>query len=895
MPTLREWLIRLWQTLYPRRDDRDLEQELRTHLELAADDARRADSPDRAARAAKVQAGPVAATVDALRDQHSVPWLRDLGHDLRYASRALRASPSFSIVAVLTLGLGIGVNTAIFSLTDAVLFKPLPGIRNADRLVALYSDNRETDNIEYLGFPYPDYVALRELDDVLVDLTAFVRLRFVLTGSLGNAPVVGDLVSGSYFSVFGAVPEEGRLLNEGDNTPGTSPVAVISYRLWQERFGGRLPIVGETLTLDHIPLTVVGVAPRGFRGSLLDWYGDAPIDVFAPYWVLERVFPGRFAYVTDRSWVGPQLIGRLQPGVPVDVARTALVTRVRQLATAFPDTNADRTLIVLPSAQARFWPGRYGQTVRLVALLNISTVMLLGIACFNLANLLLTRTLARRREIGLRLAIGATRSRLIRQLLVEVMLLTLAGGLAGLGMAWICVQVLAAYPTPFEVPVYQGLQLDARALLFTLGLSIAAGVAFGFLPALLASRRSLTSSLRAGPPTFGAARVWGRQMLIAGQIAGGFVLLVGAVLFGRSLLQLANTDPGYTTENLVLVSFEVRPGEVAVDVERQFYHALLDRVAAMPEMVSVSVAGTAPLSLLRASVEVAAGASGSSSQRSSVVYRGVGPDYFDTLELPLLRGRGFSRDPSDYQTALVVNEALARRLWPDQDPMGRSVRVEGEASERRVIGVASNAAHRDLWDGAEPYVYLPVLRQTVRSFRSLTLLARVRTTPAAAAARLREEMAAHSSQLVVLGARTADDDLQAYLSRQRLAATVAVVLAVMAATLVAVGIFGLLSYVATQSRREFGIRLALGAEYRQVQRQVVRQALRLAAGGLVVGLVVWQGIHVVIASEIYGVASNDPITVGVVCGALVLVTLLAASGPARRAASTNPATVLRPE
>ncbi len=893
MPKLREWLIRLWQTLYPRRDDRDLEQELRTHLELAADDARRrTDSADRAARAAKVQAGPVPATMDALRDQHSVPWLRDLGHDLRYASRTLRTSPSFSVVAVLTLGLGIGVNTAIFSLTDAVLFKPLPGIHNAERLVALYSDNRETDNIEYWGFPYPDYLALRELDDVLVDLTAFVRLRFVLTGSSGNVPVVGDLVSGSYFSVFGAVPEEGRLLNEADNTPGASPVAVISYRLWQERFGGRLPIVGETLTLDQVPLTVVGVAPRGFRGSLLDWYGDAPIDVFAPYWVLERVLPGRLAYFTDRSWEGPQLIGRLQPGVPVEAARTALVARVRQLAAAFPDTNADRTLIVLPSDQARFWPGRYGQTVRLVALLNISTLVLLGIACFNLANLLLTRTLARRREIGLRLAIGASRSRLIRQLLVEVMLLTLAGGLAGLGVAWICVQVLAAYPTPFEVPVYQELHLDARALLVTLGLSVAAGLAFGFLPALLASRRSLTSALGAGPPTFGTSRVWGRQLLIAGQIAGAFVLLLGAVVFGRSLLQLANTDPGYTTEDLLLVSFEIHPYEAGFGVDRQFYHALLDRVGAMPEMVSVSVAGAPPLSQFRASVEVAAGASGSSSQSLAVVSRAVGPDYFDTLELPLIRGRGFSRDPSDDQTALVVNEALARRLWPDQDPMGRSVRVEGEASERRVIGVASNAAHRDVWETAEPYVYLPVLRRTVRS---LTLLARVRTTPAAAAVRLRDEMTAHSSQLVVLDARTADDDLRAHLSRQRLAATVAVVLAVMAATLVAVGIFGLFSYVVTQSRRDFGIRLALGAEYRQVQRQVVRQALRLAAGGLVVGLVVWQGVHVVIASEIYGVASNDPITVGVVCGALVLVTLLAASGPARRAASTNPAAVLRPE
>ena len=893
MPKLREWLIRLWQTLYTRRDDRDLEQELRTHLELAADDARQgASSPDRAARAAKIQAGPLPATMDALRDQHSVPWLRDLGHDLRYASRTLRTSPSFSVVAVLTLGLGIGVNTAIFSLTDAVLFKPLPGIHHAERLVALYSDNRETDNIEYFGFPYPDYLALRELDDVLVDLTAFVRVPFVLTGSLGNAPVVGDLVSGSYFSVFGAVPEEGRLLNEGDDTPGTSPVAVISYRLWQERFGGRLPIVGETLTLDHIPLTVVGVAPRGFRGSLLDWYGDTPIDVFAPYWLLERVFPGPFAYVTDRSWVGPQLIGRLQPGVPVNVARTALVTRVRQLAAAFPDTNADRTLIVLPSDRARFWPGRYGQTVRLVALLNISTLVLLGIACFNLANLLLTRTLARRREIGLRLAIGASRSRLIRQLLVEVMLLTLAGGLAGLGVAWICVQVLAASPTPFGAPLYLGLHLDARALLFTLGLSVAAGLAFGFLPALLASRRSLTSALGAGPPTFGASRVWGRQLLIAGQIAGGFVLLVGAVLFGRSLLLLANTDPGYTTENLVLVSFEIRPYEAGDDVDRQFYHALLDRVAAMPEMVSVSIAGTPPLSQFRPTVELTAQSASASLQPSSVVSRGVGPDYFGTIELPLIRGRGFSRDPSDDQTALIVNEALARRLWPDQDPMGRSVRVEGETSERRVIGVASNAAHRDLWDMAEPYVYLPVLRRTVRS---LTLLARVRTTPAAAAARLRDEMTAHSSQLVVLDARTADDDLRAHLSRQRLAATVAVVLAVMAATLVAVGIFGLFSYVVTQSRRDFGIRLALGAEYRQVQRQVVRQALRLAAGGLVVGLVVWQGVHVVIASEIYGIASNDPITMGLVCGALALVTLVAASRPARRAASTDPAVILRPE
>jgi predicted permease len=908
MPQFKRLFRFPWRT--PQQIDDEVDAEVQFHLDMRTRELMEQGlSRDAAEAEARHQFGNVSGAtqycqkIDSHVERRS-RWTRlfdELRQDVTYGTRTLRKAPGFTATVVITLALGIGVNTTIFSLTDAVLFKPLPGIRDPHRLIALYGDNRETANVEYQGISYPDSLDYRELDEVLADLAVFFRIAFIVAGDDSPEEVVGEVVSGTYFSVLGTTPEVGRLLTPADDRPDAPLVTVISYRLWQQRFSGNPAVVGQTITLNDDSWTIVGVAPRAFHGPLLDWYGDASVDVFVPMHTVDRhpllVNTPYPSLVAAREWIGPQAIGRLAPGVSIDAARTALATRAQQLEVAYPATNEGRALLVRSAQQARFWPGRYAENVRLLSLLNASTVLLLLVACLNVANVSLTRALSRRREMAVRKALGAGRRRLVRLLVVEGVLLTLCSAAAGLGVAWVLTKGLAAYPTPFDVPLYQELDLDTRALAFTLGLAAMTGIAVGLIPALTASGRSLGSALEGRSSGLAAVtRVTGRQLLVTAQVAISLVVLVAAGLFGRSLYHLARVDAGWNPENLVVVTLDLhRTALVAYgedELGRQFYVSLLDQIQAMPEVASVSLERGSPLSGMFGTLQVTPP---DQAAPQSLSARMVGPRYFEALKQPLLRGRDFTATESDDRDTVVINDALARQLWSDQDPTGQELRIAfgGEDTMRRVIGVARNAAHRTLRDVSEPIVYFPLFGRPVRG--QTTLLVRTHTSTPDVVPRLREEIDAYSPRIIVIHARPMQDDIRAHLSRERLATTVAVVLGVITVLLVAVGIFGLFAFIVRQRAPELGIRMALGADRRRLGREVLTGALRLTLVGVGAGVVMWGSVHSVIASEIYGIASNDPLTISLMAGVLILISLCAAFHPARRATRVDPMTVLQAE
>ena len=549
------------------------------------------------------------------------PSLVDLAQDVRYVCRRLRHDPGFWVAATLTLGLGVGMATAVASLTDAVLLKPQPGVRDPAQLIALYSDDRTTARIDYSGISYPDYLDLHD-EDGLVDLAVFLRMSFILTGDGVPSQLIGDFVSGSYFSVLRTVPAAGRLLSPVDDRPGAPLVVVISHRLWHERFDGSPTVVGETITVNDEPWTIVGVTPEGFRGSTLDWYGGSSIDVFVPMATIERhpSYTER-QILARRAFFSMSAIGRLRPGVTVEAARAALTTRARRWGLTDPASET-RDLVVRPRAQARFWPGRYARNVRLLALLNGSAALLLVVTGFNLATLWMTRALSRRREIAVRLALGAGRLRLGRQQVVEALVVALCAAAVGVAAASALLTGLSAYPAIFEVPFDLALELDGRMLIVAFGLSTVVALSFGLIPAFAVSRGSLTPALQDGGPTVGGSRsMTSRQLLMMAQLAVSVVVLVTAGLFGRSLSHLSQIDPGYDPDGLWVASVDGRrpalPGSDTDELGVPLRLGLLDHVRAMPEVDVVTVATLSPLSRLRPQATVAA--RGSSMQEPPLI------------------------------------------------------------------------------------------------------------------------------------------------------------------------------------------------------------------------------------------------------------------------------------
>lgn len=815
----------------------------------------------------------------------------DALQNLRQTFRTLRGSPGFTAAVVLSLALGIGVNTAVFSWIDAALLRPLP-IAEPERVVSIHT--RLANSPNYVTVSYPNFLDYREATrDVFSELVVYRPAKFSLVSGDEPELVPGQLVSTSYFELLGLRPAAGRFIRPEENAvPGRQPVVVLGHGLWRRRFGGDPGLIGQTIDLNGRKFTVIGVAPPGFRGARV----LEPAELWVPLTMYREVLPTRLANIIDRRRaIILFCLGRLQPGVDIAEADAAMKTVARRLEQEYPDDNKGRTLALLPIQQFTISPNYRGNYVLAGAVLMAVVGLVLLTACANVANLLLARWLGRRKEVAVRLALGASRPQLLRQLLTESLTLSLLGGAAGLLVADLVRRVLW-YSRPAAVPESLEVGLNPRVLVFTLVLALLTGVLFGVAPALQSSRPDLVSTLRSQGA--GAGRQGGRfgtrNLLVILQVAVSLISLIGAGLFLASARAAEKIDPGFDSARMLVVTFDV--GAQGYDEARgeQFYRQVIDRVKALPGVREAAVAEYAVLlgdvGLSRTVIPV-----GKEPPPGEIGYpvqiNGVSDRFFETAGIPILRGRGFlEADRKDSRPVAVINEEMAAHLWPDEDPVGRQFQFFGTPGSLEVVGVARNSKYGFLGEKAPMYLYLPI----AQSYASeATLHVRTEGDPAGLTGPMRQVVQTLDPRLPMAdlktGSRVMDDALWA----PRTAARLLGAFGLLALALAAIGIYGVMSYLVRQGRREIAVRIALGAQRGDVLVQVIRRGMILVGIGIAAGLLAAFALVRLAGALLYGTAPTDPMTWGVAAVILAVVALIATWLPARRAAATDPSLVLR--
>jgi predicted permease len=805
--------------------------------------------------------------------------------DLRYGLRMMRKNPGFTAVALLTLALGIGANATIFTWLNSILVVGLPGVKAPRELVAVIP---VSPDFGMTSVSYPDYVDYRDRNTTLAGLTALESQAVSLSGDGNPERVWAELVTANFFDVMGVRPILGRtFLAEEERTPNASPVVVLSYSLWQRRFGGDPSVIGRRVILNNCPFTVVGVASEGFAG------GETALrfDLWVPMMMQEKVIPGKRLQARDNSWL--MALGRLKPGVTVQQAQAELTDIANRLQREYPG-GARGSVSVFP-----MWKSPKGATSVLgpVLLLLMGVVALvLLIACANVANLLLARATGRRREIAIRLALGAGRGRLLRQLLTESLLLSLAGGALGIICANWTAGLLRTLAPPTDFPVGMALDLDARVFAFTFGLALLTGLAFGLAPALQAVRTDMLVPLKdesAAIAGAGGRRAWLRNALVVSQVSISVLLLVTAGLFLRSLANAQTFRPGFTAGGVLLASVDLFPGGYKADTARAFYKQVLEKVRALPGVESASMARRVPLGL---------GGSSSSSiriegfelrkdERPWTYINNVSPDYLRTMRIPLLAGREFSeRDTVIAPAVAIVNETMARRYWPAGDALGK--RFSFGEERFTVIGIAGNIRSRALNEPPAAYTYL-CLYQFYRP--DVTVHVRTAGDPGLLAGAVQREIQSIDPGLPVFSIRTLQVHISAASFQQRMAGQLLTVFGLLATTLAAVGIYGVLAYSMSRRTHEIGLRIALGAGRRDVIRLVLGHGMILTGAGVILGLASAFALTRLMRTLLLGVSPTDPATFAGV--ALILASAAAAACylPARRATRVDPMVALRYE
>jgi len=819
--------------------------------------------------------------------------IADLWQDLRYGARMLLKQPGFTLIAVLTLALGIGANTAIFSLVDAVLWRPLAALQ-PERLVAVYTSGGGGSG--YRSVSYADYLHYRDQQKTLSGLAAYARVPVKLRNGDQFGQIGAELVTGNFFSVLGLNAAQGRLFTAADDrVRGAHPVAVISHRLWRERFDLAPQAIGQTLNLSGQDYAIIGVAPPQFSSVALDW-GKQP-DVWLPMMMQAQVTPVHDGVDVlqnrDARWL--LLVGRLSDGVELAQAEAELKTLSAQIAAAWPQHNAGRQAIVLPIGQARFWPEYRQEISRWLAILQMLVGMALLVACFNVANMLLARAAARQKETGIRLALGAGRGRLLRQWLTESLLLALlAAGAGWLFARWLMV-LLAVYPLPFKIALAVELRPDARVLGFTLLAAVATSLIFGAALAWQTAKVDLLSALKESHPKRPSKSVAGNA-LCGAQIALSLALLVGAGLLTRSLWNLRNVETGYQADRVLLAQFDLAPREFTAERGLDFYQQLLDRTRALPGVERASLMKNVPINPLRMKKPPVA-AAGAAPQREEDWLNAdpdfISPDYFQTLGIRLLDGRDFdSRDAANAPRVIIVNQTLARRLWPQQTAIGRQMRIAGEPEPYTVIAVAPDLKYRALTEATPPYYYLPLAQNYQRE---MTLQLRTATAPLGVAAPLRQAVRELDDRAFVREISAFDGQIAAALAQPRMTALSASILGLLALTLAATGLYSVMAYAVARRTQEIGIRLALGAQASAVLRLILQQGLALALAGVGAGVLLALALTRVLRSLLFGVSATDLLTFAGVSSLLLAAALLACWIPARRATKVDPLVALRAE
>lgn len=821
----------------------------------------------------------------------------DFVRDLQYGFRQLLRRPGFSATAIVSLALGIGLNTTLFSVVNGVLFRG-GSVSNPDELVEIYSGLLK-------GFPqlttsYPDYLELRDGVEALSGLAASSYARGILTTGARSTLVTGEVVSANYFGVLGVGVPIGRAFRDEENvSPGAHPVAVLSHGLWQQRFGGRDSVVGETIKLSGLEYSVIGVAPPDFTGTI----PGLPTEFWTPLMMVESLqFSGVQATTGDEPgltrierrgtrWLF--LKGRLAPGRTVAQVRAQAETIYSRLRTDHPVTNKDVTVDVVPAASIRFHPMLDGYVRAASAGLLAAVGLILLISCANVANMLLARGASRQREFAIRAAVGASRRRIVSQLLSEGLVLAVAGGAVGVLAAWWAGQALSGLGTSvFPIPVQFDFSLDRSVLAFALGISMATAVIFGLAPAWSSSRPELVPGLKASAEgdSRGSAL---RNVLVVGQLSLSLILLVGGALLARGLLTAQNANLGFDPQPISSLSFNLQMNGYDVERATAFRDRAFQTLRALPGVTAVSTASRLPLSPdINMDGILVADHDAPDADPTPIDAVRVGTDYFTVVGVPIVSGRAFTEDDvANGRRVAVVNETFARKYWPDQAAVGQRIHPDGfDKDSLEVVGVSRDHRVRSVGEDPRPYLHVPS-----QPSRTVGLVVRTSAPSVAALPALRQAILSLDSEILFTEETSAGEVAATTVAPTRIGAMVFAAFGLLALLLAAVGLYGVIAYSVGRRTREIGVRIALGAGRGEVLRMVLAQGGRLALVGIAIGTIGAAAVARVLESLLYGVSGFDPVAYGAAAGMMLLVACLANLLPALAAARVDPVRALRSE
>lgn len=921
--------LRLW---WGQHREEELDEELQTHLQMAVQErVEQGETLEEAEAAARREFGNIGLVKEVTREMWGWVWLEQLIQDLKYGQRSLRRWPSFTMISIITLALGIGANTAIFSVVDAVLLKKLP-VREPDRLVLFKSVGGEKFEIRghngnisrdaagrtvMSSFPFQTYVRFREQQSALSDVFAFGTLALNVNAGGQADAASGQAVSGNYYAGLGVPALIGRTLDDADDRASAPPVAIITYRYWQHRFSGDPSIVGKQINLNNVAFTVIGVTPQGFDGAMN--VGSSP-DISIPIAWEPQVLAKRSRMKNNIWWL--RLMGRLKPGVTIEQAQAQLagvfqqsILEQRTAETSTAQAKENKTLKPLDPndlPQLAAFSGSQGETnIRqnyqfpLYILLGVVGLVLL-LACANVANLLLARAAMRKREFAVRLALGAGRWRLIRQLLTESLLLSTLGGACGLLFAfWFKDGLLAVSDWGGATMSALEPRLDMRVLGFTMALSWLTGILFGLAPALRATRIDLARGIKENSrSSSSSATSLLTKILILAQVAVSLLLLVGAGLFLRTLVNLQRVEPGFKTNNLLLFSVEPELVGYKEDVLLNYYRQMCERIEAIPGIRSVTFSAVPLLANSESDSSfflpgAKLGADGKVKPSGIVFMHQTRENFLPAMGIPLLAGRDLTpQDDARAPKVAIVNQTFAQRYFQGENPIGKRFSLDADKpGEIEIVGLVRDAKYTSQRDNIPPTVYLP-WAQDLGSVGFVTFEARTSGDPSSYIAAIRQAAHDVDANIPLKDIKTQVEQADETLAMERLFAKLLSLFGLLALALVAVGLYGVLSWSVTQRTHEIGIRMALGANRANVLGMVLRQGLTLTLLGAVLGLLGAYLLTKYLASltrMLYGVQLTDPVTFSAVTFFLIVVALIACYIPARRATKVDPMVALRYE
>jgi putative ABC transport system permease protein len=887
-------LLQLWLRLLSlmRRGmlEREMEEEMRFHLEMQIEQNLEAGmAAEEAHYAARRQFGNQTWLREVSREMWSLNSIETLIQDLRYGARMLRKNPGFTAVAALTLALGIGANTAIFSVVNGVLLRALP-YYEPERLVMVWTARpilQAQIGLEDFPVSVADFVDWRNQNQVFEHMAAMWTPRMNLTGDGEPESVVGLSASASLFPLLGARFAVGRAFLPEEDRAGADRVVVISHELWQRRYGADPKLIGQKITLNDEAYTVIGVTAPDFqfprRGEVPTGFylGVATkVDLYLPIAFTPEL-------MNNREGNFLMVIARLKPGVSLGQASADMSAIARRLTEQYPQTNADKGVRLAPLHKQAVGKAR---TALLVLLGAVGFVLL--IACANVVNLLLARAAGRQKEMAIRAALGARPWRVVRQLLIESLLLAISGGAAGLLLAWRLVELLLAI-APDSLPRAYDIRLDARVAGFTLVVSLLTGIVFGLLPALQASKINLGVTLKeGGRDAAGLLRRRLRGFLVVSEVALAFVLLIGAGLLIRSFARLTEVDPGLDPRGVLTMGIQLPFAKYRDGRSVAFFQQTLERVRALPGVEAAATVSSLPLSGAHASggfdIE---GRPSPTEQTFNAWLCTISPDFFKTFRVPLIKGRLIvESDSAKASPVVVVNESLARNYFANEDPLGKRITILG--ATREIVGVVGDVKHSALDEEAKREIYLPMAQLRFPPI-SMSLAARISGDPMQMVAAVRGQVWAVDKDIPISNIETMERLMAKSVAPRRFNLLLLGVFALAGLALAGLGLYGVIAYSVSQRKREIGIRMALGAGKSAVLRMVINQGIRLALIGVVIGLAGALGLTRFLSGLLYGVKPGDPLTLVAVSALLIVVALLASYIPASQAAKVDPLTALR--